>query len=54
MKDILAVNRVNFKGVMEKEELLKIVERLWKTERQLLEGTESVFPDSCPLSVLLF
>ena len=33
-KDILAMNRVNFKGVVEKDELLKHVVRLWKQEKQ--------------------
>jgi len=33
-KDILAMNRVNFKGVVEKDELLKHVSRLWKQEHR--------------------
>ena len=33
-KDILAMNRVNFKGVVEKDELLKHVARLWRQEKQ--------------------
>ena len=37
-KEILALNRVNFKGVVEKDELLKILERLWKQEQKLKEG----------------
>ena len=37
-KDILAMNRVNFKGVVEKDELLKHVSRLWKQEKQAQEG----------------
>jgi len=37
MKDMLAMNRVNFKGVVEKQELLKIVERVW---RQHIRSTE--------------
>ncbi len=37
-KDILAMNRVNFKGVVEKGELLKFVTRLWKQERQAQTG----------------
>jgi len=37
MKDMLAMNRVNFKGVVEKQELLKIVERVW---RQHVKSTE--------------
>ena len=32
-----AINRVNFKGVVEKDELLKILERLWKQEQRLKE-----------------
>jgi hypothetical protein len=38
IKDILAVNRVNFKGVVEKDELLKIAQRLWKQEKRQMEG----------------
>ena len=38
IKDILAMNRVNFKGVVEKAELLKILERLWKQEQRLKDG----------------
>jgi len=30
IKDLLAMNRVNFKGCVEKEELLKILKRLWQ------------------------
>lgn len=37
-KDILAMNRVNFKGVVEKDELLKYVARLWKQEKQAQVG----------------
>lgn len=37
-KDILAMNRVNFKGVVEKDELLKHVTRLWRQEKQAQEG----------------
>ena len=40
-KEILAINRVNFKGVVEKEELLKILERLWKQEQRHKEGTRT-------------
>jgi hypothetical protein len=32
------MNRVNFHGVIEKEELLKIVERLWKQEKKAQRG----------------
>ena len=38
-KDILAMNRVNFKGVVEKDELLKHVLRLWKQDNKAQEGT---------------
>jgi hypothetical protein len=38
-KDILAMNRVNFKGVVEKDELLKYVTRLWKQDQQSQTGT---------------
>ncbi|QQP40668.1 Uncharacterized protein FKW44_014796, partial [Caligus rogercresseyi] len=34
MKEILALNRVMFKGVIEKEELLKIVQRLWLQDKR--------------------
>lgn len=34
VKEILAMNRVNFKGCVEKQELLKIVERLWKQDQK--------------------
>ena len=37
-KDILAMNRVNFKGVVEKDELLKHVGRLWRQEKQAQDG----------------
>ena len=39
LKKLLAMNRVTFKGVVEKEELLKIVTRLWKQEQRAEEGT---------------
>ena len=38
LKKLLAMNRVTFKGVVEKEELLKIVTRLWKQEQKAEEG----------------
>ena len=41
-KDILAMNRVNFKGVVEKDELLKHVARLWKQEKQAQAEKESM------------
>ena len=34
LKKLLAMNRVTFKGVVEKEELLKIVKRLWNQEQK--------------------
>ena len=34
LKKLLAMNRVTFKGVVEKEELLRIVKRLWKQEQK--------------------
>ena len=39
-KNILAMNRVNFKGVVEKEELLKIIERLWNQEQKAKLGKQ--------------
>lgn len=44
-KEILALNRVNFKGVVEKDELLKILERLWKQEQKLKEGKDEMDDD---------
>jgi hypothetical protein len=38
LKKLLAMNRVTFKGVVEKEELLKIVTRLWRQEQKAEEG----------------
>ncbi len=43
MKDILAMNRVGFKGVLEKEELTKFVLRLWKQEQRAKEGETMVW-----------
>ena len=43
MKDILAMNRVAFKGVVEKAELHKLILRLWKQEMKQLEGEGSYF-----------
>ena len=43
IKDLLAMNRVNFHGVIEKEELLKIVERLWKQEKKAQKGSYRIF-----------
>jgi len=42
LKKLLAMNRVTFKGVVEKEELLKIVTRLWKQEQRAEEGKDSI------------
>jgi len=41
LKKLLAMNRVTFKGVVEKEELLKIVTRLWKQEQKAEAGKDS-------------
>ena len=52
-KDILAMNRVNFKGVVEKDELLKHVSRLWKQEKQAQEGMchiQCTMFENCPKS----
>ena len=38
--------RVNFKGCVEKEELLKIVERLWRQEQRNKEGLDQMQDDS--------
>ena len=43
LKKLLAMNRVTFKGVVEKEELLKIVTRLWKQEQKAEEGRKYSF-----------
>ncbi len=43
MKDILAMNRVAFKGVVEKEELSKLLRRLWRQEQKAMEGEECNF-----------
>merc|ERR1711915_631611 len=42
VKELLAMNRVNFKGCVEKYELLKIVERLWKQEQRNKNNIESM------------
>lgn len=46
VKELLAMNRVNFKGCVEKEELLKIVERLWKQEQRNKEEGDTMDDDS--------
>lgn len=45
IKDILAMNRVTFKGVLEKNELLNILTRLWKQEQQLKSGKDVMVDD---------
>ena len=47
LKKLLAMNRVTFKGVVEKEELLKIVTRLWKQEQRAEEGNMWKIPYKC-------
>lgn len=42
MKDMLSMNRVSFKGVVEKEELLKILTRVWKQEMKLQEAKDNL------------
>ena len=56
-----AIFRVNFKGCVEKDELLKIVERLWKQEQRNKEDVETMDDDSLckicmdsPVSALYF
>jgi len=46
VKELLAMNRVNFKGCVEKKELLKIVERLWKQEQRNKSNIDSMDDDS--------
>jgi len=46
VKELLAMNRVNFKGCVEKKELLKIVERLWKQEQRNKSNIENMDDDS--------
>jgi len=46
VKELLAMNRVNFKGCVEKEELLKIVERLWRQEQRNKEEGDAMDDDS--------
>ena len=40
------VRRVNFKGCVEKDELLKIVERLWKQEQRNKSNIETMDDES--------
>lgn len=46
VKELLAMNRVNFKGCVEKEELMKIVERLWKQEQRQKDSVETMDDDA--------
>merc|ERR1719435_897499 len=46
IKELLAMNRVNFKGCAEKDELLKIVERLWKQEQRNKSNIETMDDES--------
>ena len=46
IKEMLAMNRVNFKGCVEKEELLKILQRLWKQEQKNKDNLESMEDES--------
>ena len=42
IKEVLAMNRVNFKGVVEKDELLRILRRLWHQHDELTKGKQSL------------
>jgi len=46
VKELLAMNRVNFKGCVEKDELLKIVERLWKQEQRNKSNIDNMDDES--------
>jgi len=46
IKELLAMNRVNFKGCVEKDELLKIVERLWRQEQRNKEEGDTMDDDA--------
>ena len=46
IKDLLAMNRVNFKGCVEKEELLKILQRLWKQDQRNKDNLETMEDES--------
>jgi len=46
IKDLLAMNRVNFKGCVEKEELLRILQRLWKQEQRNKDNLETMEDES--------
>merc|ERR1719147_176320 len=51
VKELLAMNRVNFKGCVEKDELLKIVERLWRQEQRNKEEGDTMDDDAMCKSV---
>ena len=40
------MNRVNFKGCVEKDELLKILQRLWKQEQRHKENVDTMGDES--------
>jgi len=46
IKELLAMNRVNFKGCVEKNELLRILERLWRQEQRHKEEGDTMDDDS--------
>jgi len=46
IKELLAMNRVNFKGCVEKEELVRIVERLWQQEQRHREEGDTMDDDA--------
>jgi len=46
IKELLAMNRVNFKGCVEKDELLRILERLWRQEQRHKEEGDTMDDDS--------
>ena len=46
IKDLLAMNRVNFKGCVEKDELLKILQRTWEQEQRNKANVETMDDES--------
>ena len=46
IKDLLAMNRVNFKGCVEKDELLKILKRLWQQDQRNQQNADTMDDDS--------
>ena len=46
IKDLLAMNRVNFKGCVEKDELLKILQRLWEQEQRNKSNVDNMDDES--------